>query len=54
LLTTNVKRNITVEGDIRIMLGSNTEAIGEKGRVMEKHSGNLETWIAMHSNIDWE
>lgn len=54
LLTTNVKRNIRVDGDIRTMLGSNTEVVWVKGRVIDKHSGNLEPWIAMHSNIDWE
>ena len=54
LLTINVKRNISVEGDIRTILGSSAEAVWVKGRVMDKHSGNLEPWIAMHSNIDWE
>lgn len=54
LLTTNVKRNISVEGDIRTILGSNAESVWVKGRAMDKHSGNLEPWIAMHSNIDCE
>lgn len=46
--------NMSIVGDIIIMLGSNIEDVCLKGRISDKYRGIFELWIVIYSNIDWE